>query len=187
MVAFGALSNERWAFALPLYERCRELPLTNEESLMTTVNIWLAQKGMSGLDSIREEVEKWDVSGIDELFVFAKACVLEDVDAAYTQLPGLVERRKLSGASLATWPLTAPLRADPRIREYGDLVRGYLSTEIEESELTAGSASDSNTDSEVAAELPSQTVETADLPADGTTRQSTFDGSDSQERLMRPS
>ncbi|MDQ0642045.1 hypothetical protein [Microbacterium murale] len=158
MIAFGALNDERWAFALPLYERCRELPLTNEEVLMTTVNIWLARKGMSGVDSIRDEVEQWDVSGVDELYVFAKACILDDVDSAFAQLPTLVERKKLSGAALATWPLTAPLRADPRIREYGELVRGYLSTEIEESELAAEAASDPTSDVEVTAEAPPEGI-----------------------------
>ncbi|MEV8262733.1 hypothetical protein [Microbacterium sp. NPDC077057] len=136
-VAFGALSTGRWAFALPLFERCGELPLSNEKRLITLVNTWLAQKGLFGLDAIRRDVEEWDVTGVDELYVFAKACILGDLDAAFAQLPGLVERDKLSGAALATWPLTAPLRTDPRIREYGDLVRGFLSTEIEESELEA--------------------------------------------------
>lgn len=177
MIAFGALNDERWAFALPLYERCQELPLTNEEVLMTTVNIWLARKGMTGVDSIREEVGQWDVSGVDELYVFAKACILDDVDSAFAQLPTLVERDKLSGAALATWPLTAPLRADPRIREYGELVRGYLSTEIEESELAAASAE--------AAASTSATEAMSSL-SEGTETASSADGARDQNQSTTP-
>ncbi len=135
--AFSALKEGRWAFSLPLYRYWQELPLSNQEQMMARVNIWLARKGIEGLEAIREEVEAWDVSGYDDLYVFAKACILDDLDEAFAMVTPLIERDKLSGADLATWPLTASLRADPRIREYSELVRGYLATEAEASILAA--------------------------------------------------
>ena len=117
---------ERWDTSLALYETWRGLPLTGEEKLMAHVNRLLAKKGISGL-AARPEIDEWDVSGLDELYAFAKVCLLEDLDRAFALVPDLVAREKLGGWALATWPLTIVLRADPRIQACADDMKDYLS------------------------------------------------------------
>lgn len=125
--SFGILRSERWDTSLALYETWRGLPLTGEEKLMAHVNLLLAKKGIDGLDAARPEIEAWDVSGLDEMYAFAKVCLLEDLDRAFALVPDLVAREKLGGWALATWPLTKVLRADPRIQAYADEMKDYLS------------------------------------------------------------
>jgi len=131
---FEALKASRWDFSLALYERWQALPLSEEEQRMAKVNIWIAKKELFGGETVIDEIAAWDVSGSDELFKFAKLCLLEDLDGAFEMIPILIERDKMDGKSLATWPLTSGLRKDPRIRDYADLVHGYLAVTTEKDE-----------------------------------------------------
>lgn len=134
--AFQALKDGRWAFSFALYARWQSLPLTAEEKLMGQVNLWIARKGLSGSVSIRQEVAEWDVSGSDEIYRFAKHCLLEETDEAFSMVPMLIEREKLDGRDLATWPLTEVLRNDRRIQEFENIMRGFLNEESQATELT---------------------------------------------------
>lgn len=98
---------------------------------MAKVNLWIARKNLNGLDSIRNEVSKWDVSGSDEIYDFAKLCLLEELDPAFAMLPVMIEREKIGGEGVATWPLLTPLREDPRIQRFADIMRDYLSEEAD--------------------------------------------------------
>lgn len=137
VVAFGSLKESRWQFSYRLYEHWRTLPLSEAEQRMAKVNLWIARKNLDGPDSIRSEVTAWDVSGSDEIYDFAKVCLLEELDAAFAMLPVMIERDKIGGKELATWPLLAPLREDPRIEGFADIMRDYLS---EEADITMESA-----------------------------------------------
>lgn len=128
---FSSLKEARWGFSLRLYESWQTLPLSEAEQRMAKVNLWIARKNLNGIESIRNEVLSWDVSGSDELYEFAKLCLLEDLDGAFAALPTMVERDKVGGRELATWPLLAPLRGDPRVQTYADVLRVYLTDEVD--------------------------------------------------------
>lgn len=125
-IAFEALKRERWTVSSRLYEAWRELPLSEQEKRMCQVNLWIAEKAIHGAESIKLEVETWDVSGSDEIFHLARLCLLDDNDAAFELLPRLVQHEKIGGEELATWPLLASLRADSRIDDYGEIMREYV-------------------------------------------------------------
>lgn len=128
-VAFGALTDKRWSFSYEIYRRWDQLPLSQAEKQMAAVNLWIARKNTNGIKSVEEEIRSWDVSGADEIYTFAKLCLLEELDDAFELLPKLVSRGKIGGRELAKWPLIAPLREDIRIEEHVDIMREYLSTE----------------------------------------------------------
>ncbi|MEB0287490.1 hypothetical protein QN355_13105 [Cryobacterium sp. 10S3] len=135
---FASLKEARWQFSLRIYESWQTLPLSEAEQRMAKVNLWIARKNLNGLESIRSEVDSWDVSGSDELYAFAKLCLLDELDGAFAMLPVMVERDKVAGMALATWPLLAPLREDPRIQRYADIMGDYLSDEADNSVGDAG-------------------------------------------------
>jgi hypothetical protein len=128
-VAFRALIADRYQVSLALYSTWQNLDLPQISKHMAKVNIWLALKGLHGLDSIRADVEAWDVSGSDELFQFAKYCLLEDLDNSFALAATLVERDKLDGKSLAMWPLTEVMRRDSRIQKFKDIMQDFISEE----------------------------------------------------------
>jgi hypothetical protein len=125
--SFAVLRREQWSTSLALYETWQTLPLTRDQALLAHVNLLLAKKGLHGLDATRGEIEAWDVSGLDEIYTFAKATLLDDLDRAFAMAPALIEREKLGGWALATWPLTKGMRSDARIQQYADLMKEYLS------------------------------------------------------------
>jgi hypothetical protein len=131
-IAFMALKEQRWGFSLSIYKWWQGLSLPEYEQRQAKVNIWVARKGLEGLDSIANEVRAWDVSGSDEVFAFAKYCLLEDLDSSFAALPRLIEMEKVGGKALATWPLLEPLRADERIHNYDSIMRDYVSDETDQ-------------------------------------------------------
>jgi hypothetical protein len=131
--SFSALKKEQWSTSLGLYETWGSLPLSQNEQLMARVNLFLAKKGIDGIESVRSEIVEWDVSGLDEIYTFAKACLVDDLDKAFEMIPVLIEREKLGGWALATWPLTKALRADSRISDYDEEMKEYLSEAVEKS------------------------------------------------------
>lgn len=128
---FASLKEARWQFSLRIYENWQTLPLSEAEQRMAKVNLWIARKNLYGPESIQSEVASWDVSGSDELYEFAKLCLLDELEGAFAMLPMLVEREKVAGRELATWPLLAPLREDSRIQKYAEIMRDYLSDEAD--------------------------------------------------------
>jgi len=104
------------------------------------VNVWLARKNMHGLGSVREEVEKWDVTASDELLVLAKACLLGDLDRAYSLLPRLVDSDALGGSDVLEWPLFEEVRADPRFGSLKDSIRSSV-VEAESKDFVAAPGS----------------------------------------------
>ncbi|MDI2099563.1 hypothetical protein [Ruicaihuangia caeni] len=138
--SFAALRREEWATSLHLYETWRSLPLSNHESILAHVNLLLAKKGIHGLTAAQAEIEAWDVSGLDEIFAFAKYSLLEQLDEAFAMVPELLQRGKLSGWALAVWPLTKPLRADKRIQKYAGIMQDHLSSDATVSREVAADA-----------------------------------------------
>jgi len=126
---FTSLKEGRWQFSSNIYQAWQALPLTESEQRMAKVNLWISDKGINGVESIRAEVDAWDVSGSSEVYQFAKLCLLEDLDAAFDALPTMISRDHVAGKELATWPLLAPLRQDARIKQYADIMKDYLSEE----------------------------------------------------------
>jgi hypothetical protein len=89
--------------------------------LSIMINGWLARKNRDGLDSIRQEVSVWDVSGLNKRFVVLKKALLDQLSS--DELTGATEDGVLSRFEAATHPLfaninpagssTSALAADP--------------------------------------------------------------------------
>ena len=104
------LKLERYSCVAPLLEiLCDQMPdAASVEALR--VNSWIARSRIDGPQSIKSEVEKWDVSNMDGRFRLAKWVLLENLGAAEILANQLVDQDVLSAHELATWPLLEPLR-----------------------------------------------------------------------------
>ncbi|WIB60556.1 hypothetical protein DEJ13_01640 [Curtobacterium sp. MCLR17_007] len=139
--AFAALKEKRWTFAEIAYRRREADPEDMTAATNARVNIWLAMSERDGLEAVRQDVEAWDISVLSDVYGFAKQCLLRDSDGAFARLDSLIETEALSAEALATWPITARLREDERIRKFQSLIGNYMKQEskqaIEKDELDA--------------------------------------------------
>jgi hypothetical protein len=77
---------------------------------MSTVNYWIAKIEIVGLNSVRSEIEDFDVSALNPMFALAKYVLLCEYDAAESLLDRLYPRKEIDANSLETWPLFVKFR-----------------------------------------------------------------------------
>lgn len=85
------------------YLLSRDLPRQRE--MQVRVRFWLSRKEMDGVDSIRDEVERWDTSGLTKGISHCKAVLLGDLNSAISDISELLKRGELNRFELAIDPL----------------------------------------------------------------------------------
>lgn len=98
---YGAIAN--------VYEKLAPIMWTATNSEQLRVNCWQAKKSLVGIEAIRFEVEKWDVS-LSKLMQLAKYALLEDLPKAKGLLLELQKTGEVTVIDAATWPILEPLR-----------------------------------------------------------------------------
>lgn len=88
-----------------------EYAISPRDQIMARVNWWIARKRVHGLDHIREEVERWDVSTLANLYRLAKLALLNMDAEAYNLAQQLLSTNELSVEDWREWPLLEDLRA----------------------------------------------------------------------------
>jgi hypothetical protein len=76
------VDREMWTAVRSISLHLAALPCSRATQLQGKVNGWLAQKFIAGLDSISDEVSRWDVSGLDREFCLAQSLLLDKDDSA---------------------------------------------------------------------------------------------------------
>jgi len=114
-VGYDLLTSDSWSATRLLCSKGRELlDLPHGTELQSRVNEWLARKRQDGIDSIAGEVESWDISALAPRFRLARSALVDDLDTVFEELPKLIEQEEVTLADVATWPLLAEARQDPR-------------------------------------------------------------------------
>lgn len=106
------LSAGRWPAVAPLADQLVDLAGKASTRERLRANSFLARKQWQGMDSVRGEIEAWDVSAAEDELRLAKFCLLDQLDSAKETYQKLVESGKLSVMELATWPILEPLRLE---------------------------------------------------------------------------
>lgn len=104
--AFDALKNKDYElciYAFNVLKTLKKLPA--DQRLMSQVNYWIAYIGLHGSNSIKGEIEEWDVSAYDKAFHLAKDVLLENYSQAIATLEPLYINGELSTNEITTWPL----------------------------------------------------------------------------------
>jgi hypothetical protein len=124
---YDALLKEQWAVACELAEDAQVLSVTERDVQTARCNCMIARAEMLGLDSVRDEVEAWDVSALSPEFRMAKAALLRHHDDVAIAIPSLFRADLLGLRQVDEWPLLRHFRADERFPD----VRAALLEQIE--------------------------------------------------------
>ena len=72
---------------------------------MSKVNFWISAKEKYGLDSVRKDIENFDVSALEKVFSLAKVVLLEEYDKATEIIESLLEKEEIGTNEINQWPL----------------------------------------------------------------------------------
>lgn len=79
--------------------------LDAETKTMSQINYWLAAKEVVGLSAIKDEIEMFDVSALNRVFLLAKLLLLEKNNEATKVLEDLYNKKEFPISALEEWPL----------------------------------------------------------------------------------
>jgi hypothetical protein len=111
------MQANRWAPARKLAEVGCTLGQADSARWVIQVNGWLAMKRLDEFDRCRPEVEEWDVTALADKFKLAKACLMDEGDAAFELLVPTLKSSDVMPGDAWDWPLFDNLRADARFAQ----------------------------------------------------------------------
>ncbi|MCX4575896.1 hypothetical protein OHB41_22425 [Streptomyces sp. NBC_01571] len=98
-----------WRTCIALSKYALGCELTRSQEINVRTRGWIAQKEEIGLDSIKGEVEGWDVSGLAPIFALRKDAILE-LDSTIDKVRPLLEDGTITVFDVATDPLYKSFR-----------------------------------------------------------------------------
>lgn len=116
-IAFSSLSNKEYLFCEFIYNILRRHKgFDFADKAMCEVNYMIALKQQG--KSIAQNLEKFDISAMQEQFVIAKYCLQDDNEAVYALLTKIYPNR-MPMEAIRDWPLFIDFR---KSKEYGQFV-----------------------------------------------------------------
>jgi hypothetical protein len=112
------LESEKWEVALFAYDLLLAIPtLKNIDKALNRVNRLIAQKHIEGLESTKDEIERFDVSGMDNRFVIAKKLLLEE-HKEVNELLKVAYPEQFDFHMIQTWPIFIEYRKSEEYKEF---------------------------------------------------------------------
>lgn len=75
------------------------------------VNCWLASKSARGVESVADEVARWDTRALSDDYKLAKLALLDELDGALALAKRMLESGHLHEVSWRSWPILERVRA----------------------------------------------------------------------------
>ena len=134
-IAFDFLNSEKWDIALFSYDLLLAIPtLSNVEKTIYRINRLNAKKHIEGIESVKKELERLDVSGMENRYVIAKKLLLEE-HKDVNELLKLDYPESFDFHMIQTWPIFIEYRKSD---EYKDFINEhqteYAKYELKEEE-----------------------------------------------------
>lgn len=121
--AFNALKNKNYELCIYTFGTLKALDkLPADKKIVSQVNYWIAYIGLHGLDSVKADISKWDVTAYDMMFQLAKDTLLENYEQAAKTLEYLYNSKRISENQITTWPLFETFR---KSKEYEMFVQHH--------------------------------------------------------------
>ena len=135
--AFEFLSSEKWDISLFAYDLLLAIPtLKNIDKTVYQINRLNAKKHINGLDSTKEEIKQFDISGMENRYVIAKELLLEH-HAQVNELLKIDYPESFDFDMIQTWPIFIEYRKSD---EYKDFINEhqteYAKYELKEEETS---------------------------------------------------
>ncbi len=103
---FFELLNENYKVASMVFlELQNSKAIDTEYKYLSTVNHWIAEIEINGLDSVKSQIDAFDVSVLDDQFKLAKEVLLESYDNATLKLSKMIEQNRVAVNTIEQWPL----------------------------------------------------------------------------------
>lgn len=104
--AFEELCNENYSTCITVFSALANCKYADEiTKAMSKVDLWIAKIELFGLDSVKSEIERMDVSAMKKSFVMAKLILLNKYDEATGVIEELYNNGDLPYSALNSWPL----------------------------------------------------------------------------------
>lgn len=115
-LSLDALTRERWLVARGITKYLLSQKAAAEtQQLNAMVNHWQSYKWAGELDSVKKDVENWDVSAKGAIYQAAKDILLDRQNEALERMKGIVAVGALPSTHIKEWPLFRSLRGDARL------------------------------------------------------------------------
>ena len=119
LAAFKELKEKNYQLSEFVFLRISTLPRINTvTSTMARINYWIAVKNLRGQKTIKEEVEAFDDSALEDQFKMAKLLLLGEYNKANTYISASLKNKKITQTEIDEWPLFEDYRVS---KEYEDL------------------------------------------------------------------
>ncbi|MEU4271272.1 hypothetical protein [Streptomyces sp. NPDC026092] len=107
---YRSVRSGHWKAAIHTSEYTLRHSLPRNKKIGAQVSSWVARKALFGVDQIRPEVETWDVTGLAPELSHYKHVLLNETEAAVTEIRKLLEMGKLTAFEIAVDPLYEQVR-----------------------------------------------------------------------------
>ncbi len=123
-ISLEAINEERyqtgeWLSKFVMYDK----GLSEKSRLIGQVNYWQARKWTGQFEEVKTEIERFDVSAKEPIFLTVKNVLLGKLDEAFKEIDILIERQELSIDSLHEWPIFREVRLDERFKKYPTIAK----------------------------------------------------------------
>lgn len=118
--AFDFLNSEKWNIALFSYDLLLAIPtLSNMERTIYQINRLNAKKHIDGIESVRKELEQFDVSGMENKYLIAKKLLLEEHQEV-NELLKIDYPKSFDFHMIQTWPIFIEYRKSDEYKAFID-------------------------------------------------------------------
>ncbi len=104
--AFIELMQKNYSVCKTVCSSLKNNKLIDEKTKhMAKVNCWISQIAIDGLDKVKKEIEDFDVSALDRIFLIAKLLLLQKNSKATPFIEELYQKNDLPFSAIEQWPL----------------------------------------------------------------------------------
>lgn len=127
--AFDELVLNNYNCSKTVFKALYDSPFTNEiNKQMSRVNHWIAKIELYGLESVKTEIENFDVSALEPTFLMAKNILLSKYKEATEVLIELCENKKIYSLEFEEWPLFKKYKSTNEYKEFKQMHPELVST-----------------------------------------------------------
>lgn len=109
--------TERWLLSKFVFSLLKDIDLPNLNKMYARFNYWISIKNSEGIEKIKEEIIKFDVSALKSEFLVAKFALLDDFKKVSEILNKIIET-EMPVQNIIEWPLFIQYRKSDEYKKF---------------------------------------------------------------------
>lgn len=114
---FDYMITERWLLSKFVFSLLKDIDLPNLNKMYARFNYWISIKNSEGIEKIKEEIIKFDVSALKSEFLVAKFALLDDFKKVSEILNKIIET-EMPVQNIIEWPLFIQYRKSDEYKKF---------------------------------------------------------------------